>query len=263
MEELARKLNLQRDLVFFDLESTGVDPRNDRIVEIAGLKLRPGGGSELKSLRLNPGRPIPKEASAIHGITDADVKHAPTFETVAPELKLFFEGADLAGFNLVRFDIPLLTAEFERVGYRFSLLERRVIDTQTIFHKLEPRTLSAAYKLYLGRDLPNAHSAAGDACATAEVLAGQLVRYQELVADVDALDSFCREARGGVDLAGRLFWRDGEAVLAFGKHRGKSLQEVAKKDRGWLEWVAGPDADFLSDFKDLCAEALAGRFPER
>jgi DNA polymerase-3 subunit epsilon len=262
MEDLARKLRLQRDLVFFDLESTGIDPRNDRIVEIAGLKLRADGGTEMKSLRLNPGRPIPKESSAIHGITDDDVRHSPSFEAVAPELRQFFEGADLAGFNLVRFDIPLLTAEFERVGYRFSLLERRVIDTQTIFHKLEPRTLVAAFKLYVGRDLSNAHSAAADACATAEVLAGQLARYPELPADVDALDAFCREARGGIDLGGRLFWQNGEAVLAFGKHRGKPLKEVAKKDRGWLEWVAGPDADFLSDFKDLCAAALAGRFPQ-
>ena len=234
------KLNLQRPIVFFDLETTGVQITRDRIVEISILKISPDGERETKTRRINPEMPIPAEASAVHGITDADVADCPTFAQVARSLYTWLEGCDIAGFNSNRFDVPMLVEEFLRAGVAVDFDDRHFVDVQTIFHKMERRTLEAAYKFYCDKTLENAHSAEADTLATFEVLEAQLDRYPEdLKNDIPALAEFSTHGRR-VDFAGSLAYNDkDEIVINFGKYKGVPVTEVFRKDSGYYNWVMG------------------------
>lgn len=252
------RLRLERPLVFFDLETTGTDPARDRIVEICLLRLEPGGRRDVRTRRINPGRPIPPEATAIHGIRDEDVRDAPTFRQVAKGFLEFVEGADLAGFNVKRFDLPLLDRECRDCGLDLGLARRRVIDAMTIFHRKEPRDLSAAVRFYLGREHEGAHGAEADVEASAAVLAAQLERYDDLPDTVGDLDDWCHPVPpGAVDRAGKFVLREGRVVFGFGRHQGRALEEVARKQRDYLEWLAR-QPDFPADARSLVEDALRG-----
>ena len=251
-----------RPLAVFDLETTGTDRLNDRIVEIAVLRIHPEGEVVSLDQRVNPGIRIPREASAIHGITDADVQSSPTFAAIAADLAAFLDGIDLAGYNIRGFDLPLLAKEFERARQPFSMEGRRVVDVQTIFFKKEPRDLGAAVRFFVGREHTGAHAALADVVATAEVLAGELGRYPDLPATLEGLHLFSVPAEGRfVDPDKRFFWRDGAAVFAFGEHRGRPLVDVARTHPAYLEWIAR--ADFPVETKKIVTAALGGVFPSR
>ncbi len=235
------KLNLKKPIAFFDLETTGVDVSKDRIVEIAILKVNPNQSTETKTMRINPEIPIPKEASKIHGITDDDVKDAPTFKQVAKEIAKFIEGCDLAGYNSNQFDIPLLAEEFLRANVDFNIKNRRFVDVQVIFHKMEQRTLSAAYKFYCKKDLEGAHGAAADTMATYEVLQAQLDKYENLKNDIEELSKISYH-RKSADLLGRIVYNSkGEEIFNFGKHKGKTVKEVLEKEPGYYAWMMNAD----------------------
>lgn len=235
------KLNLKNPLVFFDLETTGTNINSDRIVEISYLKIHPNGNEESKTMRINPGMPIPADSSAVHGIYDADVADCPSFKEVAKNIAKDIEGCDLAGFNSNRFDIPVLAEEFLRADVDIDMSRRKFIDVQVIFHKMEQRTLSAAYKFYCGKDLCDAHTAEADTRATYEVLKSQLDRYAELQNDMAFLSEFSSFNRN-VDFAGRMVYDDrGVEVFNFGKYRGMPVSEVLKKDSGYYGWIMGSD----------------------
>ena len=231
------KLNLKNPIVFFDLETTGTNINSDRIVEICYLKVYPNGNEESKTLRINPEMPIPAESSAVHGIYDADVADCPTFKEVAKSIANDIEGCDLAGFNSNRFDIPVLAEEFLRAGVDIDLNRRKFIDVQTIFHKMEQRTLSAAYKFYCNKSLENAHTAEADTLATYEVLKAQLDRYPDLKNDVAFLSQYSCYSNN-VDFAGRMVYNDkGEEVINFGKYKGRLVTEILKSDPGYYSWI--------------------------
>ena len=215
------KLNLKRPIIFFDLETTGTDTSNDRIVEISMVKVAPDGEKTIKTRRINPEMPIPAEATAVHHITDEDVKDCPTFKQIAKSLKAFMEGCDFGGFNSNRFDLPVLVEEFLRAGVDVDFRKRRYIDVQNIFHKKEERTLIAAYRFYCNKDLEAAHSAEADTLATYEVLLGQLERYEDLQNDVDFLSEYSTRNRTA-DFAGRIGYDDKEQeIFTFGKYKGR------------------------------------------
>lgn len=242
------KLNLKRPVVFFDLETTGTNIPNDRIVEISVVKVMPDGSEIVKTRRINPGCPIPAEATAIHHITDEDVKDEPEFRKVARSLADLFTGCDIAGFNSNRFDIPLLDQEFQRAGVDFDFGKARFIDVQTIFHKKEPRTLVAAYKFYCGKDLTEAHSASADTMATYEVLKAQLERYDDLPNDIAALSEYASQNRN-VDFMGRLVYDEQRReIINFGKYKGRIAEEVLKNDPGYYSWIM--QGDFTKNTKD-------------
>jgi len=233
------QLNLRNPLVFFDLETTGINIINDRIVEISYLKVSPNGKEESKTRRINPGMPIPPASTLIHGITDADVKDCPTFKEIAKSLAAQIEGCDLAGFNSNRFDIPMLAEEFLRAGVDIDLNRRKFIDVQTIFHKLEPRNLEAAVRFYCGKEHIGAHGAKADTLATYEVLKAQLDHYPTptLQNDVDWLSEFSAH-NSNVDFAGRMIYNEkGEEVFNFGKHKGYLVTDVFQRDKGYYEWM--------------------------
>ena len=243
------QLNLRNPIVFFDLETTGVNIATDHIVEISYLKVYPNGKEECKTLRINPGVPIPAGATAVHGISDADVANCPTFKEVAKNIAKDIEGCDLAGFNSNRFDIPLLVEELLRAGVDIDLSKRKMIDVQTIFHKMEQRTLSAAYKFYCDKDLDNAHTAEADTRATYEVLKSQLDRYPDLQNDMAALAEFSTHTKN-VDFAGRIVYNeDGVEVFNFGKYKGRSVSEVFKTDIGYYGWMM--QGDFTLNTKNV------------
>lgn len=235
------KLKLNRPLIFFDLETTGVDAARDRIVEISLVKVFPNGDEEIKTRRINPGMPIPPESTAIHGITDEDVKDAPRFEQIAKSLAAYIEGCDLAGYNSNKFDIPVLAEEFLRAGVDIDLKKCRFVDVQTIFHKKEQRTLVAAYKFYCDKELDEAHSAEADTRATYEVLKAQLDRYDDLENDVDKLAEF--SSRGETaDYAGRILYNEkGEEVFGFGKYKGRSVSEIFRIEPSYYAWMMNGD----------------------
>ena len=242
------KLNLRNPLVFFDLETTGVNITKDRIVELSYIKVMPNGTEIKKTIRVNPEMHIPESATALHHITDEDVKDKPTFKEIAKSLANDFEGCDFAGFNSNRFDIPLLMEEFLRVGVNFDISKRKFIDIQTIFHKMEQRTLTAAYKFYCNKDLDNAHSANADTEATYEVLQAQLERYPNLENDVDFLSKFSSQNRN-VDLAGRIVLNDDNVeVFNFGKYKGQSLASVYATDAQYLRWLESNNDSFRIDW---------------
>ena len=232
------KLNLKRPLIFFDLETTGLDISKDSIVEICYIRVEPNGNEEARTMRINPGKPIPEEASRVHGIMDEDVKDCPTFAEIAPQLAAAFEGCDIAGFNSNRFDVPLLAEEFMRAGVNIDFTQCRSIDVQNIYHKMEKRTLAAAYKFYCDKDLENAHSALADTQATYEVLQAQLDKYpDDLKNDVDFLADFSTMNRN-IDFAGRFVYDEkGREVVNFGKYKGKTVKEVLHRDPGYYSWI--------------------------
>lgn len=235
------KLNLKNPLVFFDLETTGTNIVSDRIVEIAYHKVYPNGREETKTIRINPGIPIPPSSSDIHGITDEDVADCPVFKEVAKEIVRDIEGCDLAGYNSNRFDIPMLAEELLRADVDVDLMKRKFVDVQVIFHKLEARTLSAAYKFYCGKDLVGAHGAEADTLATYEVLKAQLDCYPELTNDVEFLAKFTRQ-NNNVDFSGRIVYNDkGEELINFGKYKGQRVVDVLKNDMGYYGWMMNSD----------------------
>lgn len=254
-------IKLERPLVFLDLETTGTDTANDRIVDVALLRRDPGGMEGTFSSLVDPGVPIPVEASEVHHITDDMVRGQPTFKELAAKLLAFMDGADLGGFNVGKFDIPMLAAEFKRAGFEFSTKDRRVLDAFTIFQRKEPRNLSAAYKFYCGKNLEGAHRAEADAKASFEIFEAQLEKYDDLPRGFDELSQLlnAKDPRF-VDSERKFMWRNGQASFAFGKHRGLSLEEVAKRDPGYLDWLMGtPQA--TPELVQICGEARRGRYP--
>lgn len=243
------ELKLDRPIIFFDLETTGTDIATDRIVELSYIKVYPDGSKEQKCRRLNPEMHIPEASTAIHHITDADVADQPTFRQVAKALLQIFDNSDIAGFNSNKFDVPLLMEEFARVGLNFDTAGRRFIDVQNIFHKMEQRTLVAAYRFYCGKELDGAHSAAADTEATYDVLLAQIDKYDDLKNDVESLAEFSRIGNN-VDLAGRIVLdSDGDATFAFGKHKGKKLREVWKREPSFFDWML--HGSFPKNTKDI------------
>ena len=230
-------LNLLNPIVFFDLETTGVNIAKDRIVEISVLKVLPNGKEEQRTIRVNPEMHIPEEASKVHGIYDEDVKDCPTFKEIAKSLAALIEGCDLACYNSNRFDIPLLAEEFIRADVDIDLNHRKFVDVQTIFHNMEQRTLSAAYNFYCNKELEHAHSAEADTFATYEVLKAQLDRYPELENDITFLSKFS-SYNNNVDFAGRMIYNDkGQEVFNFGKYKGRLVEEILKVDPGYYSWI--------------------------
>ncbi len=235
-------LNLKNPIVFFDLETTGTNINTDRIVEICYLKIYPNGNEESKTYRVNPEMHIPEESSNIHGIYDEDVAKCPTFKELAKNIAHDIEGADLAGFNSNRFDIPVLAEEFLRAGVDIDMSKRKFVDVQVIFHKMEQRTLSAAYKFYCEKNLDDAHTAEADTRATYEVLKAQLDRYpNDLKNDMAFLADYSSYNKN-VDFAGRVVYDDnGIEVFNFGKYKGVPVTEVFKKDPGYYSWMLNSD----------------------
>ena len=233
-------LQLQKPLAIIDLETTGINLSADRIVEIAIVKILPDGTKIVKRKMINPEMPIPKASSDVHGITDEMVKDAPSFLKVAHELNQILDGCDLAGYNSNRFDIPILCEEFHRVGVNFDLKGRKTLDVQNIFHKMEQRTLSAAYKFYCEKSLENAHSAEADASATYEILLSQLVRYPQLGNTIETINKAIGEDII-VDFAKRFVMKDGVEVFNFGKYKGKTVTEVLKQEPQYYDWMMKGD----------------------
>lgn len=235
------KLQLKNPIVFFDLETTGTNIVTDRIVEISYHKVSPNGREETKTIRVNPGVPIPPHVSEIHGIKDEDVVNCPLFKAVAKEIARDIEGCDLAGYNSNRFDIPLLAEELLRADVDIDLMKRKFVDVQVIFHKMEARTLSAAYKFYCGKELEGAHGAEADTLATYEVLKAQLDMYPDLQNDIEFLSKFTMQSNN-VDFSGRIVYNEkGEEVINFGKYKGQKVEDVLKKDLGYYGWMMNSD----------------------
>ena len=244
------KLNLKNPLVFFDLETTGINISRDKIVEASFLKVYPNGKEEIRTYRINPEMHIPEESTAIHGITDEDVKDCPTFKQLAITFVYFLEGCDMAGFNSSRFDVPMLAEEFLRAGVELDISKRKFVDVQIIFHKKEQRTLEAAYRFYCDKELDNAHSAEADAVATYEVLKSQLERYPDLVNDINVLSKEFSSFNDNVDFAGRIVLNEkGVEVFNFGKHKGKAVAEVFKKEPSYYAWMM--EGDFPLNTKQV------------
>lgn len=264
------KLNLKVPLCFFDLETTGTQITKDRIIEIAVIKIMPNGEVVKKTNRINPTIPIPEGSSAIHGIYDQDVADKPTFKEVAKDYARFFEGADLAGFNVLKFDVPILVEEFLRAGVEFDYDRKKIIDSQRIYHMMEQRNLAAAYRFYCEKDLINAHSAEADTEATMDIFLAQIERYDQqpvtdglgnhlgvIKNDMEALHQLTTSNM--VDLAGRMIRNEkGEAVINFGKHKGKTVLQVLKEEPSYYDWVM--KGDFSLDTKRKLTEIKLSSF---
>ena len=235
------KLNLKNPIVFFDLETTGINVSSDRIVEITYLKVEPNGNKTSKTLRINPQMHIPEQASAVHGIYDQDVADCPAFRQVAASIAKDIEGCDLAGDNSINFDIPLLVEEFLRADVDIDLKRRKFVDVMVIFYKQEPRNLSAAYKFYCGKDLSNAHSSEADTMAPLEILEAQLCRYGDLENTVDFLSEYSSHNKN-VDYAGRIIYDDKKReIFNFGKYKGMLVVEVFRRDPSYYQWMMNGD----------------------
>jgi len=248
------QLNLNRPIAFFDLETTGVNVASDRIIELSFLKIMPDGTKEIRTKRINPGIPIPASSSEIHGIYDKDVANEPTFKAIAKSLAEFLKNCDLAGYNSNKFDIPILVEEFLRAEVEFDISNRRFVDVQNIFHQMEQRTLKAAYKFYCGKEIINAHSAQADIEATYEIFLAQLARYEgvefedkkgnkskPIVNDIKALHDFTNMHKS-CDLAGRIIFNEqGIEVFNFGKHSGKSVEQVLREEPSYYAWMMNGD----------------------
>jgi exonuclease len=235
------ELKLSKPICFFDLETTGIDIIKDRIVEISILKVYPNGNKESKTWLVNPTIPIPKAASDVHGITDERVANEPTFKELAKQIHNMIKDSDLAGYNSDRFDIPLLAEEMLRAEVDFDLGNRVSVDVQTIFHKMEQRTLSAAYKFYCGKDLIDAHTASADTNATYEILKAQLDRYDSLENNIKKLSEFTYRKQIA-DFAGFIGYNaKGEEIFTFGKHKGKRVEDIFDEEPGYFGWLLGAD----------------------
>lgn len=263
---MLKNLKLDRPIAFIDVETTGTRPYLDRIVELSILRIQPDGTEKYKSHRVNPEVPIPAGATAVHGITDADVAEEPIFRQYGKSIRDFLEGCDLSGFNIITFDLPFLKAEFERAGFdTLDQEDRQIVDSMIIFHQMVspdqgPRNLKVAYLKYCGKELENAHGAEKDAGASAEVLDGQIEIHPDLPNDVPGLCAFCNEVRKNyVDLEGKFIWSEGEMVFNFGKHAGRLLKEIAQEYPDYLQWIIR--GDFNPDVYDIAREALDNAFP--
>lgn len=245
-------LDLKRPIIVFDIESTGLSIAEDRIVEISVIKVHPDGSREHKTRRINPEIPISEESRQIHGISNEDVKDCPTFKQIAKSLAEWMSGCDIAGFNSLKFDIPMLAEEFLRAGVEFNFRDSLMVDVQNIFHKMEPRTLVAAYRFYCNKELDKAHSAEGDTLATLEVLEAQVQKYSDLQNDVEFLASFSE--RGNiVDFAGRIARNSAdEPIFNFGKHKGKRVIDVFKREPSYYDWMM--KGEFTRDTKQVIAD---------
>jgi DNA polymerase-3 subunit epsilon len=255
-------LKQTRPLAIIDIESTGTNPRQDRVIDLVIIKLMPDGAQTTHSFRCNPGIPIPPEVEAIHHISNADIAQAPPFTEVAVRIFEVLKDCDLGGFGIVRFDIPMLTEEFARAGLAFPADDCRVVDAQRIFHKKEPRDLTAALAFYCGEEHTQAHGAEADALATIKVLQAQLEKYDDLPRAMDGLDAYCNIKRdpSWADKTGKLKWINGEIVINFGvKYTGQKLRELAQNNATFLKWIL--KSDFPGDTKKLVADALEGKFP--
>lgn len=243
------ELNLKNPILFFDIESTGLNVATDRIVEISAVKVMPNGDQEVKTRRINPTIPISPEAQAIHGISDEDVKDCPTFNQIAKSMAKWMEGCDIAGYNSTKFDVPMLAEEFLRAGVDFDFRKRKMVDVQNIFHKMEQRTLKAAYMFYCNKDLEKAHSAEADTLATYEVLKAQLDKYPELKNDMAFLSDFSTKSKFA-DYAGRIIYNDKDIpVFNFGKHKGVPVKDVLVKEPSYYSWIM--NGDFTLDTKKV------------
>lgn len=259
------KLNLNKPLIIFDIESTGVSVGQDKIIEICLYKVFPDGNTEIKTYRINPERPIPEETTKIHGIKDDDVKDKPTFKQLSGEINAFIGNSDLAGYNSNKFDVPILVEEFLKAGVDFDISNRKFVDVMNIFHKMEPRTLKGAYKFYCGKDLINAHSAEADTTATYEILLAQLkmydgVEYEDregnkstpVINDIKALHDFTRNSKW-VDMVGHLVYNDNnQECINFGKHKGRIAAEIFKAEPSYFSWMM--NADFPMSTKKIITE---------
>lgn len=250
-------IQLQRPLAFFDIESTGINPAADRIVELAIVKIDPNGKETRFRRLVNPEMPIPQEAQDIHGISNEMVQNAPTFKMIATEVLNFLANCDLAGYNSNRFDIPMLVEECLRAGHPFRLDNRRLLDVQKIYHKMEPRTLSAAYQFYCQKSLENAHTADADVVATWEVLQAQIDRYPNIGNTLDSILKFTGEDRI-VDVGRRFIWKGEEIIFNFGKHRGKAVHVVLKQEPQYYDWMM--KGDFSLHTKQIITEILSTTF---
>ena len=252
-----KNLHLSKPIIFLDLETTGLSTSNDRIVELTVLKFDLDGREEERSVRLNPGIPIPAGATRVHGISDEDVADKPTFSQYAKGLMSFLEGCDLGGFGIIRVDVPILQAEFRRVGLEFETEGRRVVDSLLIYHKYEPRDLASAFEKYCGKTFQEAHTSTADVRAAAEILDSQITHYQDLSPDVEQLHELCHPREPDwIDDEGKLILSDQGAALGFGKYSGRLLQDVAKLDREYLEWIC--NADFSNQVRDAVRAVLSG-----
>jgi DNA polymerase-3 subunit epsilon len=235
------ELKLKRPIAFFDLETTGINVATDRIVEISILRIDPSLAETWYTTRVNPEMPIPPQTSEIHGIYDKDIADCQTFKEIGREVAKFIEGCDLAGYNAIKFDIPVLAEEFLRAEIDFDIKKRKYVDVQVIFHKKEQRTLSAAYKFYCDKDLVDAHSAKADTQATFEILKAQLDHYSDLENDIESLAQYSMQKKV-VDMAGRFVLNnDGVEVFNFGKHKGKPVKDVLKDEPGYYAWMMNGD----------------------
>ncbi len=256
----AHRLALERPLAVIDLETTGVSVMHDRIIEIAIHLLLPGGDTRSYEQRVNPEMPIPAASTAVHGISDADVALEPTFRALAPKLREMLADCDLAGYNIRRFDLPLLVREFERADLPLALEGVHVVDVQTIFHQREPRDLSAALRYYCGREHEGAHGALADVRATADILQAQLERYDDLPRDIATLEAIVHPRNPNwVDDDGKLVWENGEAVFTFGKLRGQTLRHAVDTDARYVDWMI--NGDFPTSLKAILGNARRGFFP--
>ena len=265
------KLNLKRPIAFFDLETTGLNIIRDRIVEVSVLRINVNGEEEQRTWRINPGIPIPPETTAIHGISDADVAHEKTFKQAAPEISKFFGNCDLAGYNILKFDLPMLVEEFIRAGINFDLKDRQLIDVMNIFMKMEPRTLKGAYRFFMHKDFDNAHSANADTFATYEVLMAMLDKYQDaeytdlkgvtskpIVNDMTELAHFSSHHQNA-DLMGQIVYDEqGKAIFKFGKHKDERVEDVFRKEPQYYDWI------MKSDFPEYTKRVITKlRYPDR
>ena len=256
-------IELKRPLIVFDIESTGISPRKDRIIELAAIKVMPDGSEIEKCWLLNPTIPIPPETTAIHGISDEIVKDCPTFAEKADEIFAFFEGCDVSGFNADRFDIPCLEEEFARTGRNFASSSRRHVDVQRIYHKMEPRDLTSAVRLYLGRDHAGAHGAEADTRATLEVLKAQMARYPQLPKTSAEMDEYLAPRDPmNADRNGLLRWVDGELTVNFGRKKGESLRRLLINEPNYLRWIV--KGDFDTEVRAIVRDLLDnGRLPPK
>lgn len=258
---MALPLKLDRPLAVFDIESTGISPRADRIIELAIIRIEINGARQTRTWLLNPTVPIPTETTAIHGITNETVENCPTFADEAQAIRTFLADCDLAGFNHTRFDIPMLCEEFNRVGTPFDIDGRRVLDAQRIFHIREPRDLTAALAFYCDETHTDAHGAQADTEATLRVLEGQFARYPDLPRDIDTLDRLLNPRDPfAVDRAGRLRWVDNEITINFGRKKGQKLHELVANDPGFLKWLLR--SDFPPDTREIVQQAIDGHWPD-
>lgn len=248
------QLTLSRPIVFLDLETTGLNPATDRIVEMALIKMLPGGGQDSFIRRINPGVPIPAETTAIHGIRDEDVADAPPFRQIAKDLLAWIKGCDFGGYNAARFDLPLLVEEFLRAGVAVDFSTSRMIDVQKIFFRMEQRTLAAAYKFYCGKNLEQAHSAEADIRATIEVLEAQLERYEDISHDVGGLHKFLADEDECVDYGRTMVRRDGQIIFNFGKYKGQRVEDVFTQNPSHYDWMM--KGDFSLHTKQKISEIL-------